>query len=357
MIARAIDSYSTLAKLEDTLDQLNLAWTQDERDFIDPPLTPLITECLTRELCGLKDINHYAVDDPWGENRLHPHIKHYFSLPDDNFSLSCGAGVTSLLASLANLREARNVAVYGDIYPDFMWWLTQVKSNISWLPSGQLDEICHAASRSYASIVFMERPALLLADQFDDLTLLKDFCGLLEKRGIILLIDESNANYHAPRFSSASLLNTFSNLVVLRGVSKAWGLGGIRVAFCLCSPALRERIRQVVPPLLNPPITLSLAAALLSKGDTTQRLRQQIILHRDKVINLLPTNAIVNSNTALPYIFINEALRAQCDIGGIRTKYHFCHQNLEEKKTLIRMSIPLKEARMAEFVRRLECRL
>ncbi|MDE8755255.1 aminotransferase class I/II-fold pyridoxal phosphate-dependent enzyme [Pectobacterium polaris] len=356
MITRAIDSYSNIAKLEDTLDQLNLAWTQDERNFIDPPLTSLITECLTRELCSLKDIYHYAVDDPWGENLLSPHIKRYFSLPDNNFSLSCGAGVTSLLASLANLREASSVAVYGDIYPDFIWWLTQAKSNISWLPSGPLDEMCHAASCNNASIVFLERPALL-AGQFDDLALLKKLCGLLEKRGIILLIDESNANYHAPGFSSTSLLNTFSNLIVLRGVSKAWGLGGIRVAFCLSSSALRERIRQVVPPLLNPPITLSLAAALLSKGDTTQLLRQQIILHKTKVINLLPINAVIHSNSALPYIFINEALKARCDIVGIRTKYHSCHQSLEEKKTLIRMSVPLKEERMTEFMRRLECGL
>lgn len=352
MISRAIDSYCNMVKLEDTPHQLNLAWTQDERDFIDPPLTSLITESLTHELNSLTDIYHYAVDDPWGEHLLQPHIKHYFSLYHNEFSLSCGAGVTSLLASLSNLTEARNVVVFGDIYPDFIWWLTRASSRIGWLPDGPLDQMCHAASSGHAGIVYMERPALL-AGRFDNLAQLKLFCGLLEKQGIILMIDESNANYHAPDFSSTSLLNEFSNLIVLRGLSKAWGLGGIRVAFCLSSPVLRERVRQVVPPLLNPPITLSLAATLLAQGDSTQRLRQQIILNKDKVMKMLPLNSIIPSNNALPYIFINEALKTRCALAGIRTKYHFCYQDVKKKKTLIRMSVPLEEARMNEFTRRL----
>ncbi|MDQ0435563.1 MULTISPECIES: aminotransferase class I/II-fold pyridoxal phosphate-dependent enzyme [Pantoea] len=352
MLTRAIETYQNIAKLEDTSDHLNLAWTQDERDLIEPSIALLLSSCLTQELSNLRDIYHYPVNDPWGEQRLRSILRHYFSLPDTDFSLSCGAGVNSLLASLATLPEACNVAVYGDIYPDFIWWLTQAKSNICWLPDGQLDEMCHTASRQHASMVYLERPALL-AGIFDDLASLRLFCGMLEQRGILLLIDESNANYHAPSFSSASLLNTFSNLIVLRGVSKAWGLGGLRVGFCMSSSNLEKNIRRVVPPMLNPPLTLSMVAALLGCGDTTRRLRSQIMLSKTHVLAMLSAKGVTPASAALPYFFIDEELRERFDKAGIRTKNHLFYRSLNERSTLIRMSVPLAEDRMVEFSRRL----
>ncbi|MFI8415983.1 aminotransferase class I/II-fold pyridoxal phosphate-dependent enzyme [Serratia sp. NPDC078593] len=353
MLTRAIDSYQNIATLDDSATQLNLAWTQDEREFIQPAISDVIQQRLQTEMGeGLPDTYRYAVDDPWGDLVLRPAVHRYFSLRHDAFSLSCGAGVIALLAALAHLPHGQRVAIAGDVYPDYPWWLQHAGRQAWRLDTDSPWGMAEAALAGGAELVFMERPGLL-ADGFGDLAILRTLCQALAERGVLLLIDESNANYYPAAYSAVSLIHEMPNLMVLRGLSKAWGMGGLRVGFCLCSRELQSRVRQAIPPLLNTPLALRMAADILSLGDSTAALRAQISTHKPRMVALLGTQSMAEASTGLPYVFLPESQAAMLAEKGIKGKRHGCWQGDDTLTNLMRFSVPLLPERLANFEQRL----
>ncbi|MEE4409931.1 MULTISPECIES: aminotransferase class I/II-fold pyridoxal phosphate-dependent enzyme [unclassified Serratia (in: enterobacteria)] len=349
MITRAIDSYQDIVTLDDTPTRLNLSWTQDERLFIRPDISTVIQQILQTEAkTGLPEIYRYAVTDPWGETTLRPAVKHYFSLAHDHFSLSCGAGVISLLAALTHLSKRQRVAIIGDVYPDFPWWLRQNGRESYRLLAGSEQEIYAGMCAVGADMLFLERPGLLV-DDYGDLVKLRGLCQVLAQHGMLLLIDESNANYCSPAYSAVTLLGEMPNLIILRGVSKGWGLGGLRVGLCLCSSELQGKVRQTLPPLLNASLSLRIAANILALGDSTAELRVQIAHHKQQALALFEGQPILAASSALPYLFLAPEMGSALEARGVKGKNHLCWQGGEEMTTLLRLSIPLLPARLARL--------
>ncbi|WP_253381856.1 aminotransferase class I/II-fold pyridoxal phosphate-dependent enzyme [unidentified bacterial endosymbiont] len=345
MLNRAIDSYRHL-KLDDTPERLNLAWTQDERDFITPSLNGLITRSLQEEIEGLLPATwHYAVDDPWGEQRLAPAIAHYFGIQKKDFALACGAGVIQLLSTLPALSAGRHVAIASEVYPDFPWWLTHSGRRAERISSATVAESVRQASSLDSNLYFLERPALMQG-AVTSLESIYELGDALASAGIRLLIDESNANYLAPSCSAVHLLARLPNLIVLRGMSKAWGLGGLRMGFCLSSPALRNILREHIPPLLNPSLTLRITYALLMAKDSTLALRARIQEQKQAALGLFSGWPVIPSSEAMPYIFLPSGEEPALRRLGIGGKQHHFWQKADTSTTLLRLSVPLEASRM-----------
>ncbi len=345
MLNRAIDSYRHI-KLDDTPAWLNLAWTQDERDFITPSLNELITRSLQDEIDGqLPATWHYAVDDPWGEQRLTPAIAHYFGVQEKTFSLACGAGVIQLLSIFPALSSRWRVAVADEVYPDFPWWLKHSGRCAERITTATVAESVQQATSIESDLYFLERPALKNGTVMS-LEDVYELAVALARAGIRLLIDESNANYLPPSSSAVHLLGSLPNIIVLRGMSKAWGLGGLRMGFCLSSPALRNMLREHIPPLLNPSLTLRIAHNLLLVGDSTVELRARIKHQKQTVLDLFSGWPVIPSCEAMPYIFLptsEEPALRKLGIGG--KKHHFWRE-ADAYSTLLRLSVPLEASRM-----------
>ncbi|QXN60261.1 aminotransferase class I/II-fold pyridoxal phosphate-dependent enzyme [Serratia fonticola] len=349
MIARAIDSYQSMVALDDTPTILNLSWTQDERPFIQPDISAVIQQTLHLETeTGLPEIYRYAVTDPWGDMTLRQAVKHFFSLAHDDFSLSCGAGVISLLAALAYLSQGRRVAIIGDVYPDYPWYLRQAGREPYHMAPGSEQDIGTAMCAVGADMLFLERPGLL-NDDYGDLVKLRQLCQRLAQRGMLLLIDESNANYCSPTYSAVTLLGEMPNLIVLRGMSKGWGLGGLRVGLCLCASELQARVRQTLPPLLNASLSLRIAANILALGDSTAELRAQITRHKRQVLELFDAQPLVAASSALPYWFLGPEMGEALEARGVKGKHHLCWRGGDAAITLLRLSVPLLPARMTRL--------
>lgn len=345
MLKRAIDSYHHL-KLDDTPELLNLAWTQDERNFITPSLNELITCSLQEEINGqLPATWHYAVDDPWGEQRLTPAVAHYFGVQEKAFSLACGAGVIQLLSILPALSARRHVAVDGEVYPDFPWWLKHSGRRAERIASEPLAERIKQVISLESDLYFIERPALQSGSVMS-LDSVYELGVAMARAGIRLLIDESNANYLAPSCSAVHLLACLPNIIVLRGMSKAWGLGGLRMGFCLSSPALKNMLREHIPPLLNPSLTLRIAHNLLMAGDSTASLRARIQQQKQAALGLFTGWPVISSSEAMPYIFLPSDKESALQKRGVVGKQHHFWQETNASATLLRLSVPLETSRM-----------
>ncbi|WNJ97289.1 aminotransferase class I/II-fold pyridoxal phosphate-dependent enzyme [Vibrio ruber] len=347
MAGRAIDSYNRI-KLQDTEQELNLSWTVDERSLVQPDMESLVNGCLLDELKNNLDATmHYAVDDPWGSALLTSSVANYFSLPEHAISVNSGAGVNSLLSFLANLPQACRVAILPPAYPDFPWWLCQRSQSVFAIEPTK--SITGQVLNNHASLLFFERPSLF-NDPIPSLLSLTRLCNQLAKHRVLVVIDESNANYCSPSYSAASLVTDCPNLIVLRGLSKGWGLGGIRVGFCLSGKALEIKLRQVIPPLQTPFLSLKIAETILRQGDSTAPLRSRIQHCKALIRPRLKTFSPVEANEPFPYFFFNTNRNDLLLQHKIRGKHHMCWWGNTEPQSILRISVPLSETRFSRFL-------
>jgi histidinol-phosphate aminotransferase len=82
----------------------------------------------------------------------------------------------------------------------------------------------------------------------------------LARPGRILVVDEAFADTIAGEPASLAARRDVPGLVVIRSLTKTWGLAGLRIGYILAAPEIIERLRQVAP--LWPVSTPALAAAV-----------------------------------------------------------------------------------------------
>jgi histidinol-phosphate aminotransferase len=73
------------------------------------------------------------------------------------------------------------------------------------------------------------------------------------------------------------------NVVVLRTLSKAWGLAGLRVGFLVAQPEVAAAIRKVVTPFSTNAVAQAAALAALAQQDEVRRRCALVIAERDRL--------------------------------------------------------------------------
>lgn len=81
------------------------------------------------------------------------------------------------------------------------------------------------------------------AMSLEDIRALCEYC----RDRYILVIDEAYIEFSEQR-SATALINEYSNLVILRTLSKAFGLAGIRAGFVIANEAIINSIELIIPP-------------------------------------------------------------------------------------------------------------
>ncbi|GGM30403.1 MULTISPECIES: histidinol-phosphate transaminase [Micromonospora] len=77
------------------------------------------------------------------------------------------------------------------------------------------------------------------------------------------------------------------NVVVLRTLSKAWGLAGLRIGFLVAAPAVAAAVRKVVTPFSTSLAAQAGALAALAQADEVQRRCALIVAERERVTEAL----------------------------------------------------------------------
>lgn len=345
----AIGSYEKLRDLSDDSGRLNLAWTQDERELLSVDVMAAVSAELAAEVAEeLPYVGDYLVKDPYGEGVLGPVVAEFFGRPGWAASVTCGAGVGPLLHGLSLLAAGGTVEVVTDVYPDYPHWVARARGRC--VPYG---------SGPPGDVLLLERPALA-DERFADLDAVRELCATAERRGAVVLVDESNANYLPPDFSAANLTPEVPNLIVVRGLSKAYGLGGVRLGYCVASPAMTDVVRGAVCPLGPSSLSLRIARRVLALGDVTSELRTAIARAKPHVRDLLTAAGLpepVTAATGLPYVLFPNAPRETADTlarHGIQAKVQPVWSATAGDLTEVgRMSVPLREDRRRELEERL----
>ncbi|GAA0544647.1 histidinol-phosphate transaminase [Paractinoplanes ferrugineus] len=86
-----------------------------------------------------------------------------------------------------------------------------------------------------------------------------------------------------------------ANVVVLRTMSKAWGLAGLRMGYLVAQPAVAAAIRKVLTPFSTSLVAQAAALAALQQEDEVKRRCALVVAERDRV-----TEALRKLNVEVP---------------------------------------------------------
>ncbi|MBD3171475.1 aminotransferase class I/II-fold pyridoxal phosphate-dependent enzyme [Candidatus Bathyarchaeota archaeon] len=111
------------------------------------------------------------------------------------------------------------------------------------------------------------------------LDLVKRFKGLV-------LIDEAYQEYS--EYTLAEEVKNYDNLIILRTFSKAYGLAGLRLGYCISNIDLATMLRErYMIPYPVPNVVLRTGAKLIQKQETVQTAIKETITEREWLINQL----------------------------------------------------------------------
>jgi len=142
---------------------------------------------------------------------------------------------------------------------------------VSLLPDFSVDVKGVNATAGKVKLVFLcspNNPTGTLLSQNDLLSILD-----AHKDQAIVVLDEAYIEFSA-NSSQVKLLEKYSNLVILRTLSKGFALAGIRCGFVLSSPEIKDVLLKVIAPYPVPdPVAQIAAQALSESGIAAMRSR------------------------------------------------------------------------------------
>lgn len=148
------------------------------------------------------------------------------------------------------------------------------------------DILNHISSRTKA--IFLCSPNNPSGNSFhraDILSLLKSFDGLV-------VVDEAYIDFSTQN-SMVTELPYYPNLIITQTLSKAFGLAGIRLGFCMASEEIINILNKIKPPYNINSLTQERAISALQDWDETLEQITQLIAERKRLFVQLKTISFV----------------------------------------------------------------
>ena len=175
---------------------------------------------------------------------------------------------------------------------------------------------------------------------------IESLCSQLRNRGIVV-VDEAYIEFaNAP--SATTLLDRFPNLVVLRTLSKAWGLAGARCGVGIGNKALIDILQKVRAPypLATPAIEL-IRECLSDAGETrcknvVSAINEERTFLKESLLTLPEIESIVPSSANFLLVKTTDAERifARAKAKGIIIRDRSTQHNLTN---CVRISVGTRE--------------
>ena len=211
-------------------------------------------------------------------------LAEYSGVPRSHIALGCGGD--SLLPAIALISRANQGLV---AVPRYSFSMYEVLSEAAgarllkiemrprnWEWKLDFDELLEAARSS--RLVIVDNPNNPTGGLMLDEGMVEE---LLESAGGVVVVDE--AYYEFSGFTVAGLTEAYENLIVLRTMSKAFSLAGLRVGYIIAHPRFAGTIRKLFPyPASRPSIAAALRAVIEGR-EHVERLVSMIRAERELI--------------------------------------------------------------------------
>jgi histidinol-phosphate aminotransferase len=124
-----------------------------------------------------------------------------------------------------------------------------------------------------------------------DLNLIAATCERFANKSVVV-VDEAYIEF-ANAQSAVTLISQYDNLIVLRTLSKACGLAGLRLGTIIAQAQVIAAFRKIIPPFTISTAVSELAALALKKEDWYKAVVLRIQKERQKLIYALQSSAVI----------------------------------------------------------------
>ena len=209
-------------------------------------------------------------------------LSHYLNISKQHIAVGNGSDqiIESLLSTLG---KGGNVTI---VEPTFSYFINRCKLHNIPVKSIHLNKMDNSIplsrfinSAKNSSIVYICSPNNPTGNQFDEETMLDIIESLNE---MLIIVDEAYVEFG--NYSLSRFVTKYDNLVILRTMSKAFGLAGARIGYLISQENLAEIFRtQIQSPYPINSISLAVATLALSSWQYFLEAVQLIRGQRDRV--------------------------------------------------------------------------
>ncbi|MEG2548094.1 MAG: histidinol-phosphate transaminase [Eubacterium sp.] len=213
----------------------------------------------------------------------------------------CGSGSDELIALInqAFVNPAESIVTHTPSFAMYQIWTAIADADFIGIPDKEghipnVDSIIADAKEYDAKLIYLcnpNNPTGYLFPRYDVIQ-------ILEETNALVILDEAYMEFKGSTY--ADLIDTYPNLLVLRTLSKAFGLAGIRCGYCLGNKKLIDALYKVKSPYNLNTITQMAAVIALNHRDellahlevlNTERRKMYHALQDFQLDKLYPTAA------------------------------------------------------------------
>jgi histidinol-phosphate aminotransferase len=228
---------------------------------------------------SMTDLRYYPSEEL---EKFYEELSRYLNINKKHIAVSNGSDqiIESLLSTLG---KRANVTI---VEPTFSYFINRCKLHdisIESIPLNEMDNSIPLSrfmnSSKKSNIVYICSPNNPTGNQFDKETMLDIVESLNDK---LIIVDEAYVEFG--NYSLSQFVTKYDNLVVLRTMSKAFGLAGARIGYLISQDNLAEIFRtHVQSPYPINSLSLTVATSALSSCQYFLEIVQLIRQQRDKM--------------------------------------------------------------------------
>lgn len=123
---------------------------------------------------------------------------------------------------------------------------------------------------------------------------------------VLVVLDEAYVEYADDPDGRASLalLAEHPNLCLLRTLSKAWGLAGLRVGYAVAAPEIAEALRRTAVPFGVSAVAQAAGIAALAAAEEVRRRAARVVAERSRVIEALRAAGWRTPDSAANFVWL-----------------------------------------------------
>lgn len=231
----------------------------------------------------MTDLRYYPSEEL---EKFYEELSRYLNMNKKNIAVSNGSDqiIESLLSTLG---KRANVTI---VQPTFSYFINRCKLHdisIESIPLNEMDNSIPLSrfinSAKKSNIVYICSPNNPTGNQFDKETMLNIVESLNDK---LIIVDEAYVEFGD--YSLSQFVTKYDNLVVLRTMSKAFGLAGARIGYLISQENLAEIFRtHIQSPYPINSLSLGVATSALSSCQYFLEIVQLIRQQRDEMFLIL----------------------------------------------------------------------
>ena len=141
---------------------------------------------------------------------------------------------------------------------------------------------------------------------------LENICRLTYKLNCILVVDE--AYFHFCKITAKNLIKKFNNLIIVRTFSKAFGLAGLRVGYCISNKKIIDLLKTIKPNYELNNINIKICKFLLLKKNIMKNYVKEINISNKLLVINLKKNGYEAYSSNSNSILINLKSKKECDM-------------------------------------------